>query len=76
MQTNPTRAAVLNGTAQIGSRVKHYGQRFTGEATATVTGFSRDQTTGHLMVLVSHDNPSNGYDMPGGWSLDRTELVS
>ena len=66
-------ATVMYGeTARIGSRVKHFGQRFTGCATATVTGF-REQD-GWVKVLVDHDNPESAHNFPA-WDWDRTELA-
>lgn len=69
-------------TAQIGSRVKHYGQRYTGCATATVTGFVRAGDTPNPMgyrddwikVLVDHDSDESAYAFKDGWDWDRTEL--
>jgi hypothetical protein len=67
-------------TAEIGSRVKHYGQRYTGAATATVVGFRIEP--GHsyrgkpwIKVLVEHDDPLTFYNFDDGWDWDRTELA-
>ena len=70
-------------TARIGSRVRHAGQQYTGRATATVTGFTTDDTMhdtehpGHpwIKVLVEHDKPCSGYDSLLGWDWDRTLLI-
>lgn len=68
-----TEAKVLrSATARVGSRVKHYGQRYTGCATATVEGFldvghaSPDARPDYLrpswiIVLVRTDNPDEFY---------------
>jgi hypothetical protein len=68
-----TEAKVLQSdTARIGSRVKHYGQRYIGCATATVEGFidvgheSPDARPDYLrpswiIVLVRPDNPDEFY---------------
>lgn len=83
-----TSAEVLGRkTVKVGSRVKHFGQRYTGCATATVLGF-RD--VGHespdhdgdarlpswIKVLVEHDASPSGYDRPDGWDADRTEVAA
>ncbi len=76
-----TEATVMYGeTARIGSRVKHYGQRYTGSATATVVGFRRaGPDEGYrgdwIKVLVEHDSEKTVHDFEGGWDWDRTELV-
>jgi hypothetical protein len=64
--------------ATIGSRVKHYGQRYTGCATATIIGFRlatpREMSPRTwVKVLVEHDEP-NAYDQ-WDWDWDRTELA-
>jgi hypothetical protein len=59
--------------AQLGSRVKHYAQRWTGCATATVIGF-KDVGEGRpwIRVLVEPDKP----DQYGNeWDWDRTEIA-
>lgn len=62
---------------QVGDRVKHYGQRFTGSATATVTGFEiiddpRLWNYPWVKVHVKRDNPdSQAYPSP--WDWDRVE---
>lgn len=68
-----TEAKVLHGvTVCVGSRVKHFGQRYTGSATATVEGFidvghaSLDRRSDYLrsswiIVLVRPDNPNESY---------------
>jgi protein-disulfide isomerase-like protein with CxxC motif len=82
-----TEATVMNGeTAEIGSRVKHYGQRYTGCATATVVGFSEetfDDLTGaqkavydgHPGVKVYVEPVSEGDVYGSVWDWDRTELA-
>jgi hypothetical protein len=67
----------MNGVACIGSRVRHYGQRYTPWATATVIGFRSDREIGRpwIKVLVKHDRPGGGYDFPDGWDWDRTQLA-
>jgi hypothetical protein len=80
-----TEATVCRGdVARIGSRVKHYGQRWTGCATATVVGFrdvghaSPDRVEGYLRpswikVLVKPDRPNGPYG--NTWDWDRTEVA-
>lgn len=66
-------------TARIGSRVKHYGQRYTGCATATVIGFYHPGGSWRgkpwVKVLVAHDSPKTVYNFSDGWDWDRTELA-
>lgn len=64
------RATVMyGGAAYVGSRVKHYGQRWTGCATATVLGFAEEG----LRVHVRLDDAAA---WPGTvWDWDRTELA-
>jgi hypothetical protein len=75
-----TEAEVSHGKiAKIGDRVKHFGQRYTGCATATIVGFERME--GHywrgkqwVKVVVEIDPKDSG--MYGTrWDWDRTELV-
>jgi len=70
-----TEATVMYGeTAKIGSRVKHYAERYTPYATATVTGFSHDSKShSWVKVHIKHDNPGTVYSSP--WDWDRTELT-
>jgi hypothetical protein len=56
-----------------GSRVKHFGQRYTCWATATVVGFYYHE--GRIKVLLKHDDPDEPYNFTGGWDADRTELT-
>jgi hypothetical protein len=70
------RATVLGGTIRVGSRVKHYGQRWTGYATATVTeihvevpGFRPDWAR----VTVRQDDDVNW--PTSVWDWDRTEVA-
>lgn len=79
-------ATVLRGdVARIGSRVKHYGQRWTGCATATVVGFrdvghaSPDHEEGYLRpswirVAVKPD-AEVGTVYGTEWDWDRTEVA-
>ena len=80
-----TEAEIMYGdVARIGSRVKHYGQRYTSGPTATVVGFVRigdpgvpnpmGFRNGWIKVLVEHDNPESVYAFDDGWDWDRTEL--
>jgi len=55
-----------------GGRVKHYGERHTGSATATVVGFYHDPNTPHLQVRVKLDSQNCSYG--NTWDLDRTEV--
>jgi hypothetical protein len=64
--------------ASIGSRVKHYGQRYTGSATATIIGFYHEpgaffRGKPWVKVLLEHDEP-NAYDQRD-WDWDRTEIA-
>jgi hypothetical protein len=77
-----TETTVMRGeTARIGSRVKHYGQRWTGRATATVVGFRRvgdgpnpmGVREDWIMVVVEPDSEPNSYGR--AWDWDRTELI-
>lgn len=73
-----TEAEVMYGeTARVGDRVKHFGERFTGLATATVVGFNRcgDIRPSQIKVIVKPDNPDSPYASLPGWDWDRTELV-
>ncbi len=88
MPTSPsskiTEAEVMLGdVARVGSRVKHFGQRYTEWATATVVGFQsigdpgvenpmgfRD---GWIKVLVEPDSDRDVYGLE--WDWDRTELA-
>lgn len=74
-------------TVRVGSRVKHYSQRYTPYATATVRGFC---DVGHrspdwdgdtrlpfwIKVLVEHDDERNAAQYPNGWDWDRTQVAS
>ncbi len=64
---------------RIGDRVKHFGQRYTSNGTATVIGFYDNGSPGHpwIKVLVKTKRPTGIYEDIGqtqGWDWDRTEL--
>lgn len=64
-----------------GDRVKHYSQRWTGCATATVIGFynERGATNPWMRVLALGDNPSEYFSQLGhdrGWDYDRTQAAT
>lgn len=74
----------MNGQrARVGSRVKHFGERYTGGATATVVGFCTDRSGAYrqqpwIKVLINPDAPESAFGRQGlehGWDWDRTELV-
>jgi hypothetical protein len=71
------RARVMSGeTAEVGSRVKHYAQRWTGCATATVVGFSiADKPAAWVRVHVEHDSAVSAEQYPSPWDWDRTEIA-
>ena len=74
-----TEAVVIGGrVARIGDRVKHFGERFTGDATATVIGFNQLGQVGpsRIKVIVKPDSPNSVYASFPGWDWDRTELIS
>jgi hypothetical protein len=77
-----TEATVMRGqVVRIGSRVKHWGQRWTGCATATVVGFERAGDTPNplgfapdwVKVLVEPDSEPSMYG--SAWDWDRTEVA-
>jgi hypothetical protein len=72
-------APVMSGdVAVVGSRVKHYAQRFTGCATATVVGFSiadKPTRSAWVSVHVEHDSAVSAEQYPSPWDWDRTELA-
>jgi hypothetical protein len=73
-------AVLHRDTVRRGDRVKHWAQRYTGCATATVIGFYNEGTAANpwMMVLVSGDNPENYFSEAGlerGWDYDRTQLA-
>lgn len=77
---NITEAEIMYGdVARIGSRVKHYGQRYTTGPTATIIGFYHEPGSSYrgkpwVKVLVEHDNPESAYAFDDGWDWDRTEM--
>ncbi len=79
---NIRRAEVMmEKTVVVGDRVRHYGQRFTSRATATVTGFSiaedmRDtEHPGRPWVKIHVDQDAPGSWHKDEWDWDRTVLV-
>jgi hypothetical protein len=70
-------------TVKVGDRVRHSGQRFTGAATATITGFSVDPSmhdTDHpgrswVKIHVVQDQ-QRGMWPKDEWDWDRTVLVT
>lgn len=72
-----TEALVMfQGVARIGSRVKHWGQRYTESATATVVGFTaRPQHSDRhwIRVQVKPDKGDGGL-YGTEWDWDRTEI--
>jgi hypothetical protein len=76
-----TEVTVMGGQLVTrGARVKHYAQRFTGCATATVTGFYNAGTEKHpwIMVLITGDDPNEYFSECGqirGWDYDRTQVA-
>jgi hypothetical protein len=59
-----------------GSRVKHFGEGFTGEATATVVGFYNEGTPQWpaIKVIIKPDRPDNLYAGFPAWDQDRVVL--
>lgn len=74
--TIETATVMYRKEAVIGSRVKHYGERFTGCATATIVGFEEQDYSYRgvpwIKVLVKQDRPSLYGDR---WDWDRTEIA-
>ncbi len=74
-----TSAEVMFGKrVEVGARVKHWGQRYTPFATATVIGFYHAEGFSPqpwVKVLVEHDHTDTAYNFPAGWDWDRTEVA-
>ncbi len=63
--------------AEIGTRVRHYAQRYTPWATATVVGFYKQPGHDWIRVLVEPDRPGNRDGLQAGdWDWDRTIVES
>lgn len=68
-----TQAVIMyNQVAVVGSRVKHWAQRYTEFATATVEGFY-EEASGKGKVRVKPDKPNDTFG--NTWDWDRTELA-
>lgn len=73
-QRNLRTATVMGGrTVRVGDTVKHFGQRFTGCATARVVGFETIGTWVRVRVEYIDGYREAGYGTT--WDWDRTEVA-